>query len=243
MKLLKIGALVLALSASKAEALVDLNVFGGYATFKMASMNQTLNDTSKNLIGYGFSSSSTTPYAGGWMAGADAAFSLMPFLKIGPRVELLQPSQAKVTGESGGGKVTFSQDLSLFTAMLGVSFDQSLPLTGLALRVGAFGGYGSATGNLKLDSSVTGINSETAGLSGNGIVGEFVAGIRYDITGPLDLALEGSYRTAQLASMNADKTTSNLGTTAGKPATDNANNPQTYDFGGLGLTLGLNFNF
>jgi hypothetical protein len=82
MKFTKIAALscLLGLAGAASASLLDLNVTGGYTTLDMADLNAWL-------------PAGSTKITSGTYVGADAGFSLLPFIKIGPRVEYISANQ------------------------------------------------------------------------------------------------------------------------------------------------------
>jgi len=207
MKISKIAALgcLLGLSGAASASLLDLNVTGGYTTLDMADLNAKL-------------PAGSTKIDGGYYVGADAGFSLMPFIKIGPRVEYISASQGSI-------KMPLYQETiepTLTSAELGLSTDWSLPLTGLGISGGVWGGYGWMATKLTIPGA-------TANLSSGNAVGEALVRLKYSIFSPLSVELEGGYRVAKMTNLSIDK-----GSAIGYP---------DFDFSGMNLGGGLNLNF
>jgi len=223
MKTLALG-LGLMLAAASAQALVDLSAFGGYAGVGMSDVNDIL---TKSASG----GSAATLMNSGFYAGAQAGITLMPFLKIGPRFEYVQSGQGKV------GNYTVDANLSSYE--LGISSDVSLPLVGLSVEGGVWGGYGMA--GTKLSNSL--ITDSSTG-SGSGFVANVGAQLRYKLVAGLFIGVDLGYRMANIANVNADKTDSNYGSKAGDPFFKKTDGSQaSVDFSGLnaGGTIGWNF--
>jgi hypothetical protein len=208
MKIAKIAALgcLLGLSGAATASMLDLNVTGGYTTLDMADLNAKL-------------PAGSTKINSGYYVGADAGFSLMPFLKIGPRVEYLSANQGTLKNP------LYQETIqpTLTSAELGLSTDWSLPLTGLGISGGVWGGYGW----MKTELSIPG--QPSANLSSGNVTGEALVRLKYSIFSPLSVELEGGYRVAKMTELSIDK-----GSALGYP---------DFDFSGMNLGAGLNLNF
>ena len=135
MKSMKIAAMVMALAAAKAQALVDINAFGGYTTVGMGDVNDLITHSAAP-------NGKATLMNSGYYVGGQAGITTFPFLKIGPRIEFVQATQGKVAYASGSSSFV---DASLMSYELGLAFDTSLPLSGLSVEGGVWAGYGLAS--------------------------------------------------------------------------------------------------
>jgi hypothetical protein len=207
MKSTKIAALgcLLGLAGAASASLLDVNFAGGYTTVGMADLNAKM-------------PAGSTKIDGGYYVGGDAGFSLMPFIKIGPRVEYISASQGTMNGPLH--QTTIQPTLT--SAELGLSTDWSLPLTGLGISGGVWGGYGW----MKAELAAPGYS---ANLSSGNFTGEALVRLKYNIFSPLSVELEGGYRMAKMTSLSIDK-----GSALGYP---------DFDFSGMSLGAGLNLNF
>ncbi|HXC64517.1 MAG TPA: hypothetical protein VNZ67_09165, partial [bacterium] len=134
-------ALALGLASTQAHAFVDVSAFGGYATTAMGDVNQTLDNFAKSGAG-----GKSVDLTSGFYVGADAGFTVMPFLKVGPRLKYIQDGQGKVTFNNPANNATIDADLMMYE--VGVSANVDLPLTGLSLQGGLWGGYGMANASV-----------------------------------------------------------------------------------------------
>jgi hypothetical protein len=216
-KILALGA-TLALAASPAYALFDINAFGGYATVGMGDINSRL-----DAIGSG---ANVTHVGPGFYVGADAAFTVMPMLKVGPRLEYVQAGQGKIAS----GPISATLDANLLMYELGVSTDIGLPLTGLSVQAGVWGGYSQAV--------VTLAGNAVAGDLGTGsaFVGEAEAELRYKLLLGLSLGVDLGYRMADVGSV---KDSAGNGVIS-KPS---SNDSVAFDFSGLNAGASLSYNF
>ena len=233
MKVLKvIGAALLLFSASQASALVDISGFGGYTTLGMGDLNKAVD----NAVASGGSTASQKSQSG-YYVGADAGFSTVPFLKIGPRLEFVQPGQASVTYASGN-KFTVDSDLLLME--LGLTVDTSIPMSGLSVIGGIWGGYGLA--GAKNTQTFAGLSNSALG-NGGGFVGEAAAQLRYGLVAGLSLGLDLGYRLANITNME-NSTDSPFGPKKGDPFFKNSNGSTgAFDYSGLNIGGALSFNF
>lgn len=220
----------LALPSLAKASLLDASVFGGYTTLAMGDVNDNV-DFASTFIG-----GTATKFSGGYYVGADAAFPIFPFLKIGPRVEYIAGS-AKADGPSS----KFTSDAALIPLMLGISTDWSLPLTGLAVKGGVYGGYGMGT----LKSALTGGATGTQDASGGAFVGEIAAQARYSILPLLSLGLDLGYRLAKLPTMKVDAETGTFSGNVGKnlQSYGGSGKETAVDFSGVNIGATLAFNF
>ncbi len=233
-KLMFIAAL--GLLSTQAHALMDLSAFGGYTTLTMTDLNDAITGTGPTPAG-----TTITKFGGGYFVGVDAAFTVMPMLKVGPRIEYAAGSASV---KSAGGSTQF--DAGLTSLMVGVSSDLGAPMTGLSIRGGLYGGYGM--GSFKQSSTPTSGTGYTSASSGNGIVAELNAEARYSIMPTIALGLDLGYRLAKITQMTLDSespasTPSKVGkvlqvTKAGAAPSDLA-----FDFSGMNIGASLSFNF
>jgi opacity protein-like surface antigen len=228
-------ALVAAMgSASSAKALIDANVFGGFATVAMGDVNNAIDKGDAANKSAGYSDVTSSKFGNGYYVGADLGISMLPFLKIGPRVEYVQ-AQASQGYTASGLKITNDITAALAPMMLGLSVDAGLPLTGLSLKGGVYGGYGIAK-TLSTYKSGSAVIGTTA--SGGGFVTEVVGEARFGL--PIipffSIGLDLAYRMANMAEMKDDVT----GTVYKKPGSSDS---LPYDYSGLDVGATLNFNF
>lgn len=212
--------LALGLASTQAHALVDVSAFGGYATVAMGDINNAINNSGGGTT--------TTDITNGFYVGADAGITLMPFLKIGPRLEYLQPGEGSVA--FGGAKATI--DTSLMMYDLGVTADFSLPLSGLSVQGGLWGGYGMANATVNPGGLFPG-GTQTG--TGSGFVGELAAQARYKLPMGLFLGADLGYLMANVTNMNKSNGQALVTTNAGAEA--------NWDYSGLhaGGAVGWNF--
>jgi hypothetical protein len=234
MKILKLAVIAaLLLPAARALALMDLSAFGGYTTLGMGDVNSGLNSAAA-----GNANVAVTTVNSGFYVGGDAGFTVFPFLKVGPRLEYVQAGQGSLS--SGGTKVTY--DANLMQYELGLSVDSSLPLTGLSVIGGVWGGYGVASTQAAF-SQYSDVNS---GLGG-GFVGEAAAQLRYKLFAGLSLGLDLGYRLANISNVNSTKTfydSSFWNSLSGQPYIKNSNGSQgSIDFSGMNIGGALSFDF
>jgi hypothetical protein len=104
-----------------------------------------------------------------------------------------------------------------------LSTDWSLPLTGLGISGGVWGGYGW----MKTELSLPG--QDSVDLTSGSFTGEALVRLKYNIFSPLSVELEGGYRMAKMTSLSSSK-----GSAIGWP---------DFDFSGMNLGGGLNLNF
>lgn len=207
-------ALVAALSglaaAAPAADLFKVAVDGGYTTLNMADVNDAL-----------AKAANSTPIKSGWFIGAEAGMSLMPFLELGPRVEYLSSNKYEV--KNGAGDVQDSGVASLTSLMVGANVKIDLPLTGLGLGIGAFGGYGMA--NATSDGPAS--SPKATKMTGGAFVGELEAKLGYKIFPLTSFDLMAGMRLANVGKLKDD---------AGKDTV-------VFDYTGLNLGAGLTIGF
>ena len=221
MKVLKVMmAAALLLAAKQASALIDISGFGGYTTLNMSGVNTALDHFAANNSG------TSTDVKSGYYVGADAGITTFPFLKIGPRLEYVGAGQGVVT--TPGGKATVDSNLLLLEA--GVTFDTSLPLTGLSVIGGVWGGYGMA------NATVTQTGSGDFTGKGGAFCGEVAAQLRYKLVAGLSIGLDLGYRLANIATVND---------TNGNPliADPNSGDAEPFDFSGFNVGGAVSFDF
>lgn len=216
------SALAFALSlfaAVPASAFFEANVAGGYTTLAMGELNDLIAKASP---------ANNTQIKSGFYVTADAGITLLPFLKLSPRVGLIAGSQGKTTGLLSETTI----DTMLFPMELGLAADISIPLSGLSARAGVWGGVGMAT--LATGTKTAGVLTNSAYYSGNGFTAEALAALRYSIVPFLSLSLEAGYRLANISKV-ADSN--------GKDLKKNATDAAAIDFSGANVGGGLTFSF
>jgi hypothetical protein len=216
-------AAVLGLAAVPAKAFFEANLSGGYTTLKMDDVNAALAAPG---------SSNATSINSGFYVAADAGIAVFPFLKIVPRVEYVQASQGKTTFGSGLLATDYTLDANIVPMELGLAVDAGLPLTGLSVRGGLFGGYGMATGMTV--AKVQGVTTSTTLLQGGGFTAEAVADLRYEIFSIVSLGLDAGYRLANMAQMKD---------TSGNVYKKSNGDDMAFDFGGFNIGACLNVGF
>jgi hypothetical protein len=235
MKIMKLAVLsVLLLPAASAFALMDLSAFGGYTTLAMGQVNSSINQAPANFT--------KTTIQNGFYVGADGGFTVFPFLKIGPRVEYVQANP----GSADLGSITTTLNTNLIMGELGITVDSSLPLTGLSVIGGLYGGYGEVNGTLTSAGQGFAYDGTING-DGGGFVGEVAAQLRYKLVAGLSIGLDLGYRLADIATVNQDSTTipANANNN-GKPLIYQSNSNtagDAFDFSGLNIGGAVSFDF
>ena len=210
--------LALGLASSQAHALVDVSAFGGYAMVAMGDVNKAIDS---------YGAGGPTHHAdSGFYVGADAGITLMPFLKVGPRLKYIQANQGTV-----GSPVAGTIDSNLMMYEVGVSADTSLPLTGLSVLGGVWGGYGMA------NAKAAGGGNSTTG-TGGAFVGEVGAQLRYKLFMGLSLGVDLAYTLANIQSVK-DSNGNSVITTDGSPSGPAGG----FDFSGLNAGGALSWDF
>jgi hypothetical protein len=215
-------AAVLGLAAVPAKAFFEANLTGGYTTLAMSDVNDILKGGPSSGV------TSSTAINGGYYVALDAGIAVFPFLKLVPRVEYVAASQG--VQQAGSSKSTI--DLNLVPLELGLAVDAGLPLTGLSVRGGVFGGYGMATSTVSYPFAGVQVSNL---YQGNGFTAEAVADLRYDIFPFTALVLDLGYRMANIAKM-----TDSAGSSLKKL---NSSDELDYDFSGMNIGGGLNISF
>jgi len=240
-----LAAACLALAATARASFVDVNAFGGFTTLTMGDFNGEMDKSAAStltLIPAG-STVETTHVNNGLYIGADAGFAFFPIVKIGPRIEYISAGQAKLVVTTPGSTVTNTIDSSLLMAELGVSSDWGLPLSGLSVSGGLWGGWGMANGSDKY----SGFNTPADGtytLSGSGLTAEAAARLKYSIIPLLSVGLELGYRYAPISKLTADKDLPGQSDGDKKVLQKNGStDPVAMDYSGLNVGLGVNLNF
>ncbi len=211
-------AAVLSLAAAPAHAFFEANIAGGYTSLAMGDLNDAL---SKGTV-------SSSKVQNGFYVSADAGVSLLPFIKLVPRVVYIQAGQG-LQDNGAFGKSTVESNL--VPLELGLATDISVPLSGLSARAGVWGGYGMATSAV---STKSGTGVVTGNLyQGSAFTAEALAALRYSIVPFFSLSLEAGYRMANVTS---------LSDTGGK-AWKNGAKDMALDFSGMNLGGGLTFSF
>lgn len=219
--LLTLALAVLAgFSATPAKAFFEANISGGYTTLAMGDLNDSLKK---------YGTSSSTPVNSGYYIAADAGIAVFPFIKLVPRVEYV----AANAGGLNDGSTDSTINMNLVPLELGLSSDVSLPLTGLSVRGGIWGGYGLATATEADKNIATGI-TVTDLYQGNAFTAEILGAVRYDIFPLTSLSLELGYRLANIAKLQDG---------AGRELKKNATDDMPLDFSGMNVGLGLSVGF
>jgi hypothetical protein len=205
--------LALGLASTQAHALVDVSGFGGYATVSMKDVNSAMDNAG----------GTDTHISSGYYVGADAGITLLPFLKVGPRIEYLQPQEGSVTAIFGNATI----DTKLMMYDLGVSVDTGLPLTGLSIQGGIWGGYGVST-------EVIHQGSISADGAGTAFVGEIAAQLRYKLGAGLSVGVDLGYLMANVTTVNGAN---------GQALITNNGSAVGFDFSGLHAGGALSWGF
>jgi hypothetical protein len=213
--------LALGLASTQAHALVDVSAFGGYATVSMKDVNNLVDNFATNNGG------TATDMNSGFYVGADAGFTVMPFLKVGPRFKYIQSGQGKVSFANPSNDATIDANLMMYE--LGVSADTSLPLTGLSLQGGIWGGYGMANASVN---GGGGGGAQTG--TGSSFVGEIAAQLRYKLVAGLSLGLDLGYAMADVSTVNGSN---------GQSLLSNGSSAVGFDFSGLNAGGAVSWNF
>lgn len=253
MKVLKvIVAVTMLFAAQKASALMDVSAFGGYTTFNMSDVNKQLATYKAGIISSGLPSDATvakTDISSGYYVGINAGFSVLPFLKVGPRIELLSAGQGKLAltgvGDSITRESTINSSMMLYEAGLSTSFD--LPLTGLSVGGGVWWGYGMAGASVMDSMNFTG-TAATDAFSGGAFTTEIQAQVAYKIIPMLSVGIDLGYRIASVSQMTANADNTNSGVKkgdalyyylpAGEPLA-----PTVFDFSGINIGGKVSFGF
>lgn len=213
-------AALMSLAAVPAKAFFEANLSGGYATLAMADLNDALSKSG---------TVSSTSINSGFYVALDAGIAIFPFLKLVPRVEYVQ-ANAGIAKNLGTESTV---NANIVPLELGLAVDASLPLTGLSVRGGVWGGYGSATATISNKNIATGITTGTL-YQGSGFVAEGLAAIRYDLVPMVAISLEAGYRLNNIAKMSD---------TSGNSLKKSATEDMAFDFSGANIGLGLSVGF
>lgn len=211
-------AAVLSLAAVPAHAFFEANLAGGYTTLAPSSLNDQISGTG---------SSAVTPINSGGYVALDAGISLLPFLKIDPRVSAVFAGQ----GKSTFGTTAYTVDGNIVPLELGVSADLGAPMTGISIRAGAWAGYGMATVTVGSDNG--GVKGSTL-YQGSAFTAELLGAARYSLAPFLSLSLEAGYRLANVTELTE---------VGGKAWKNSKNDNVGFDFSGANLGGGLVFSF
>jgi hypothetical protein len=212
-------AVLTGFSATPAKAFFEANVSGGYTTVAMGEVNDRMSAVT---------GADVTKISSGYYIAADAGISVFPFIKLVPRVEYIAANQGAV--KTTGSSTTI--DTNLVPLELGLATDVSLPLTGLSVRGGVWGGYGMATAMTA--NTVSGVTITNL-YQGNAFTAEVLGALRYDIIPLTSLSLELGYRMA-----NIPKMTDSAGNTQKKA---NGVDDLPFDYSGMNVGLGLSVGF
>jgi hypothetical protein len=242
MKVLKvIVAATMLFAAQKASAIGDVSVFGGYTTVNMTTVNAALDLF--NLSGL----MSATKFGGGYYVGVDAGFSVMPFLKVGPRIELLSAGQAKLTDTNGlfmgPAGAYFALDGSMILYEAGVSGSWELPVAGLSVGGGVWLGYGMANVSTSFNDTAT---TNTQGYGGSGFVSEIQGQVAYKIIPTISVGMDLGYRIASISQVTASADgTNGSSVKSGDVLKDFVTGlvPQDFDFSGINVGARVSFGF
>jgi hypothetical protein len=241
MKVLKtIAAVALLLAARPASALVDVSAFGGFTTFNMQDVNQQLSQYAGLLeTAYGLHLEENTRITGGYYAGVDGLFTIMPGLKVGPRLEYLAANTAML-------KMNLTDEARFDVAMLlaeaGVSTE--LPLSkGFSLQLGLWLGYGLAYSSIS--TAQAGYFPKVNNLSGQDPLGEVTAKIQYQVSRLISVGLDLGLRVANVRHMfyTADDLNSGIKSGDVLRSFDDPDKDLIFDFGGKNIGLDINFSF
>ena len=239
MKILRtIAAVALLLAAKQASATVDVSAFGGFTTFNMKAVNDTLDTIADGIKLGGFGFMENSRINNGYYAGVDGLFTLTPGLKAGARVEMLMPNSAKLRYTQADETRI---DTSLILPEIGVATEFPINGNGLSMELGAWIGYGLGYGSVI--SSMTAHDPNTDNFSGWDVMGEGSIKIKYRITHLISAGLDLGYRFANVRKMffGADNLIS--GVKSGNVLRDSSNDDLPFDFGGKNIGLDVNFSF
>jgi hypothetical protein len=215
--------LALGLASTQAHALVDVSAFGGYATLAMGDVNNTLDKFAASGAG-----GKSTDLTSGFYVGADAGISVLPFLKVGPRLKYIQAGEGKVTFNNPTNNATIDANLMMYE--VGVSADMGLPLTGLSVQGGLWGGYGMANASVTGGGGPGGTQTGT----GNAFVGEIAAQLRYKLVAGLSIGVDLGYTMANIATVNGSN---------GQPFISNGGKADAFDYSGLNAGGAVSWGF
>ena len=244
MKVLKvIVAATMLFAAQKASAIGDVSVFGGYTTVNMTAVNALITGIDTLLIAGGGTATSTT-LGGGLYAGVDAGFNVMPFLKVGPRIEYLSAGQAKLTATSPFFSGSYTIDASMMMYEAGVSGSWDLPVSGLVVGGGVWLGYGMAS--VTNGNNPTGGTASTDAYSGSGFVSEVQGQIAYKFIPTISVGLDLGYRIASISQVTANADNTNNGVKAGDVYSDPTlpiKAAVPFDYSGVNVGARVSFGF
>lgn len=213
-----LGLALAAFSSVPAHAFFEANVAAGYTMINLADINAL-------MVG----GTNVTEIKSGTYLSADAGVSMMPFVKLSPRVVAVFANQGSLTT---GGSSKATVDSNIVIPELGLAFDLGVPMSGISARAGVWAGYGMAT--VATMSENSGLKT-TSLFQGSGFSAEALAALRYSIVPFLSLSLEAGYRLANMATLKD---------TAGKDWKNFATNKAIgADFSGANIGGGLTFSF
>ena len=185
MKVLKvIVAATMLFAAQKASAVVDVSAFGGYTILGPATVNLGLD----------------TKISSGYYAGVDAGWSVLPFLKVGPRFEYLASGEGKVDlGTFFGTPWNYTESFSLMMFEGGASYSYEIPGSQFTVGGGAWLGYGMLTDSTTLN--FLGTSTAAAGTA-SGFVSEIEGNASYKIVPTVSVCVDLGYRLASIAAVD-----------------------------------------
>ena len=196
---------LLALGAAAHADLLRVRALGGITTFTLADVNAALDKSKASYESFGMTEKKNTRASTGYMAGLEVASGLLiplPFVEIAARGEIAGAT-SEYLYEGSGQFASNKSDLLLTNGLLGLVVGIDLPLTGLGLGLGAYGGYGYLV-DKSTSASQIGLSSSASGAqyTGSAFVSELEAKLKYSLIPMVALDIFGGMRFANFASIS-----------------------------------------
>lgn len=220
-----------------------VDIWGGYTTLAMGKVNDMLGE---NTL---YPNGTTTKITGGYVLGVDLGFMLIKDLPLalGLRVELIGSTQGKFTGDLGITSTSLTLDSSLIPIMAGASYTFEIPETQISVSADLYAGYSIAKATYVNDSKLFGVGDKiTSVYNGSAFTLDIGATVNYQINEPTSAGITLGYRTANVASMTADKDVVVNSVTVinkGDKFEDSGNNTVPFDFSGFNIGVNVDMKY
>ena len=197
---------LLGLGAAAHADMLRVRALGGLSTFTLADVNTALDQAKVSYESAGMTEKTNKRANSGYVAGLEVASGLLipvPFMEIAARGEIAGATSEYRYEGSGGQFASNKSDLLLTNGLLGVVVGLDMPLTGLGLGLGAYGGYGYLVDKSASASQVgLSTSASNAQYTGSAFVSELEAKLKYSLIPMVAVDIFGGMRFANFASVS-----------------------------------------
>jgi hypothetical protein len=222
-----------------------LTAFTGFTTVSMSAVNtEFANEVAAIKLAYPAATASAGTLGGGFIAGINAGYNILPYLPVGLKIEYISAFAADFSAhvDTGLGTIdeTGSYSASIIPVMVGAAYNYALQGMPISLDGGLYFGLGFAGGAVNATAAGVSMNEN---IGGSAFVVEISADAKYHFSPTMSAGLVLGYRMANVSQMAATEDNSTTGVKKGDVLKDSNGNAIPYDFSGLNINALFSIEF